>query len=329
MPLYCRNIAAIRLILFLVIVNLIVWVCAFICFRQHPDMIALAFIAWGYGLRHAVDADHLAAIDNVTRKLMQQKTATFCVGAFFSLGHSSIVVLASLVLILSSASLHAHLDWLRLHGSLAGTLVSSFFLLIVAFANLSVLRTLCRTPASDMPPDLISADSKPTGPLSKVLNAIYGLVNKSWHMYLVGFLFGLGFDTATEVGLLGISATAGKTLFSAWSVMLYPLLFTSAMTLIDSLDSLMVTGIYQWAVSMPGRKLTFNKAITAISALLALVVGAAEALNLWAGRVNIQGTFWEVVSYVNTHMGTVGMTILLLLPVTWGIAWSYSVLKNA
>lgn len=311
------------LLLTLVALNLLAWGAAFAAFHHHPTLIAAALLAYGYGLRHAVDADHIAAIDNVTRKLMQQGQRPVSVGAFFSLGHSSIVVLACIAIAATSLAFGARIGWLHQYGATLGTLISSLFLLVMALLNWlifrDVYRIFCRVKRGEtlVEQDVALLVSGSGGVMTRLYRFAFNLVNKSWHMYLVGFLFGLGFDTATEVGLLGISATGATSGMSVWSIMVFPLLFASGMALIDSLDNFVMVGAYGWAFNKPIRKLYYNMTITATSVVIAVVIGGLEGLGLLADKLGLQGGLWRGVEVLNDNLGSVGYAAIVLFVVLW------------
>lgn len=224
------------MVLGLIAANFLAWCWALQAFGDSGALMAASLLAWGYGLRHAVDADHIAAIDNVTRKMMQQGRRPFAVGAWFSLGHSSIVVLASAAIAATATAFSTQMSWLHDTGSVIGTAVSALFLLAMAFINLVILRSVWRSfrawkrgePVSD---EIVSSG----GVMSWLFGKTFRLISRSWQMYLVGFLFGLGFDTATEIGVLGISAAGASSGISVWSIMVFPALFASGMALVDTL----------------------------------------------------------------------------------------------
>ncbi|WON78644.1 HoxN/HupN/NixA family nickel/cobalt transporter [Serratia sp. UGAL515B_01] len=307
-------------------VNLLAWVVAFMAFRHYPALLTAALLAYGYGLRHAVDADHIAAIDNVTRKLMQQGQRPVSVGAFFSLGHSTIVILACAAIAATSLTFGDHMGWLHLYGSTLGTLISSLFLLVMALLNWLIFRDVYRTfrrvkhGEKLIEQDIALITHNTGGVMNRLFSFAFNLVNKSWHMYLIGFLFGLGFDTATEVGLLGISAAGATSGMSVWSIMVFPLLFASGMALIDSLDNFVMIGAYGWAFNKPVRKLYYNMTITASSVVIALVIGGLEGLGLLADKLDLQGNFWRGVEILNSNMGSVGYAAIALFVVLWALS---------
>ncbi|MFS2222665.1 HoxN/HupN/NixA family nickel/cobalt transporter [Pantoea sp. B65] len=312
------------LLLGLVTLNVVAWIWAFALFSQHAGLIAAAVLAYGYGLRHAVDADHIAAIDNVTRKLMQQGQRPIAIGAYFSLGHSSIVVLACVAIAATSLLFGDKIDWLHQYGSTIGTLVSSLFLLLMAMVNAVILRDVWRRfqqVKSGAPfaqyDDLTMHQG---GIMTRLFHFAFKLVNRSWQMYLVGFLFGLGFDTATEIGLLGISAAGASSGMSVWSIMVFPVLFASGMALIDSLDNFVMVGAYGWAFDKPVRKLYYNMTITATSVAVALFIGGLEALGLLADKFDWHQGPWLIIDSLNSNMASVGYGAIAVFIIFWLIS---------
>lgn len=297
--------------------NLLSWVWAAIAFREHPVLLGTALIAYGLGLRHAVDADHIAAIDNSTRKLMQEGQRPVAVGLFFSLGHSAIVLVASLCVTAVSTEIDSRFVAYKDLGATVSTLVSTGFLFAIALLNLFVLKSILQawrsrhanTGQSDVP--------SPLGPLTRLLRPLFLLVSRSWHLFPLGFLFGLGFDTATEVSLLGMSATQAAHGISPWCVLVFPALFSAGMSLIDTLDGHLMLGAYGWAYMKPDRKLAYNFAITATSVLVAVVVGTIEVLGLLQNRFSLHGALWDVASSLGNHFGMLGYTIIGVFLTCW------------
>ena len=303
-------------------VNVGAWLWAFSAFRDHPVLLGTASLAYSFGLRHAFDADHIAAIDNVTRKLMQDGRRPLTVGLYFSLGHSTVVVMLSLVIAVTTAGLQNRFDTLKDVGGLIGTSVSATFLFVIAAANLVVLLGVYRTFQSvkrggrlvEEDVDRLLAGR---GLMGRIFRPVFGIVSRSWHMYPLGLLFGLGFDTATEVGLLGISAAQASQGLSIWSIMVFPALFTAGMTLLDTTDSILMVGAYGWAFVKPIRKLYYNMTITLVSVVVALLVGGIEALGLIADRLKLEGSFWDGVGELNDNFGALGFVIVGLFVVSW------------
>lgn len=306
----------------LIAINVLAWIWAVVAFRNHPLLLGTALLAYGFGLRHAVDADHIAAIDNVTRKLMQEKKRPVAVGFFFSLGHSTVVVLASVAVAITASAMQTRFDHYKEIGGVIGTLVSALFLFAIALMNLIILKSIYsawrhvrnggKYVEDDF--DLLLADR---GFLSRLFRPLFRLITRSWHMYPLGFLFGLGFDTATEIGLLGIAATQASRGLSPWAIMVFPVLFSAGMSLIDTLDGHLMLGAYGWAYLKPIRKIYYNMTITLVSVIVAVVIGGIEALGLIAGQLKLQGPVWDAIGTLNDNFGTLGYIIIGIFVLSW------------
>jgi high-affinity nickel-transport protein len=302
----------------LLVFNLAAWFWALFAFHRYPVLLGTAFLAYSFGLRHAVDADHIAAIDNVTRKLMQEGKRPVAVGFMFSLGHSTIVVVGSIAIAATALALQHRIDAARNIGEVIGTLVSTFFLFGIAIANLLVLQSIYRAfrrvrrgePYVEEDFDLLLGSR---GFLARLFRPVFRMIRSSWHMYPLGVLFGLGFDTATEIGLLGISAAEASKGLSLWSVLVFPALFAAGMSLIDTTDNILMLGAYGWAFVKPIRKLYYNMTITFVS----VAVGSIEALGLLAGQFHLKGTFWDLVHKLNENFGMLGYLIVGLFAMSW------------
>jgi high-affinity nickel-transport protein len=260
------------LLLLLAALNAGAWFVLLGAAHRYPLLLALGATAFVLGMRHAVDPDHIAAIDGVTRKLMHAGRRPVAVGLFFSLGHSSIVFALSLLVAIFGVMLKQRFPALESAGTLVGTSVSAFFLLIIAAANLAVLLDILRGNARG------NAEMPGGGMLSRLLRPAMQTVTQSWHMYPLGMLFGLGFDTATEIALLGISAASAAGGMPIVYILLLPLLFTAAMSLVDTAEGIAVLGMYGWAYVNPARKILYNLNMTLISVLIAAGAGGAQAL---------------------------------------------------
>ena len=312
----------------LFLANVAAWIWAIVAFHDFPLLLGTAALAYSFGLRHAFDADHIAAIDNVTRKLMQEGRRPVGVGLFFSLGHSTIVVGLSIAIAVTATALQSHFDAFKNVGAVVGTLVSALFLFAIALANIFVLIAVYRTfrtvknggrfVEEDL--DLALANR---GLLGRLFRRFFKLVERSWQMYPLGILFGLGFDTATEVGLLGISATQASQGLSIWSIMVFPALFTAGMTLIDATDSILMLGAYGWAFVKPIRKLYYNLTITAVSVVVAVIVGGLEALNLIGDQLGLTvgGGFWGAIRSLNDNFGMLGYLIVGIFIIAWIVSY--------
>ena len=306
----------------LLAINLGAWSWAVIAFCHYPVLLGTAFVAYSFGLRHAVDADHIAAIDNVTRKLMQDGKRPVAIGFMFSLGHSTVVILGSAAIAGTALALQHQVDALRSIGSIVGTLVSAFFLFAIAVVNLIVLRSVYQSfvrvrrgePYAEEDFNMLLGDR---GFLARLFRPMFGMIRRSWHMYPLGFLFGLGFDTATEIGLLGISAAEASKGMSFLAILVFPVLFAAGMSLIDTTDNILMLGAYGWAFVKPIRKLYYNLTITCVSVIVALIVGGIEALGLFAVHFHLQGGFWKVLALLNENFGTLGYVIVGVFTLSW------------
>lgn len=316
----------------LIAFNVAAWIWAAYFSQEFPMLLGIAALAYSLGLRHAFDADHIAAIDNVTRKLMQQGKRPIGVGLFFSLGHATIVVGLTIVIAVTATALHGDFASFKTIGGVVGSLVSSLFLLTIAFANALVLHSLYKTfrvvrnggrfVEEDL--DLALANR---GAMGRLFRGFFRVIEQSWQMYPLGLLFGLGFDTATEVGLLGISATQASQGLPVWHILVFPALFTAGMTFLDTTDNLLMIGAYGWASMKPIRKLYYNLTITAVSILVAVIVGGVEALNFIGDRLGLTegGGFWGLVGSINDNFDILGAIIVGAFAFSWLV--SYGVYK--
>jgi high-affinity nickel-transport protein len=305
--------------------NLGAWGWALSAFASRPTLLGTALLAWVLGLRHAVDADHIAAIDNVVRKLMQRGRRPLAVGFYFSLGHSTVVVLASAVLAFATVALKAHMASFKIVGGVVGAAVSAGFLLLIAVVNIVILvgawrqfRQVSSSGVADT--ESLEALFAGQGVLARMIKPLFRLVTRSWHMYLLGFLFGLGFDTATEVGLLGLSASQATLGVSPGTVLVFPALFTAGMALVDTLDSVMMVGAYGWAFVNPIRKLWYNLTMTAASVAVAVLIGGVEALGLFADRFELAGGFWSIITALNHDLADFGFLVIGAFAAVWGVS---------
>jgi high-affinity nickel-transport protein len=303
--------------------NLGAWGWAFLEFGRDPVLLGTAFLAYGFGLRHAVDADHIAAIDTVTRKMLHQGRQALGVGFFFSLGHSTVVVAVSVAVAFATNLYQHHVEGMHRLGGVVGTLISAGFLFAMALANLAVFWSVFmrfRRARSGQP--VAAGDVERLmdggGILARLFRPLFRIVARSWHMYPLGVLFGLGFDTATEIGLLGISAAEGARGLSIGAMLVFPALFTAGMSLVDTTDSLLMLKAYGWAFANPFRKLYYNMTVTLMSALVALVIGGIEALGMIGDEVGFSGGLWGLTKSAAAHFGVIGYAIIALFLAVWG-----------
>jgi high-affinity nickel-transport protein len=307
--------------LVLAILNVGAWLWAFIAFHDKSAMLGVSLVVYGLGLRHAVDADHIAAIDNVTRKLMQDHQRPVSVGFFFAMGHSSVVIIAAAAVAVA-ATLLGSFDSIKSVGAIIGTSVSALFLLLIAAMNIVIFAGIYRSyrrvrgggayVGEDL--DILLNNS---GLLARVFRPAFKLVTKSWHMYPLGFLFGLGFDTATEVAVFGVSAAQAAKGVDFAAIMVFPALFAAGMSLVDTTDGVMMLGAYDWAFVKPMRKLYYNMTITLVSIVIALLIGGIEALGLVGDQLGLKGGFWTLIGSLNDNFNNLGFVIIGVFLATW------------
>jgi high-affinity nickel-transport protein len=310
---------------FLFLFNAVSWIWAVIAFHGHPVLLGTAFLAYSLGLRHAVDADHIAAIDNVTRKMMQAGTRPVAVGFMFSLGHSTIVLVGAAAIAGTALTLQDRIATIKTVGGVIGTLVSAVFLLAIAIVNMIVLGSIYRAFVSVRSGGSYQAEDFDIllgnrGCLSRIFCPISRMISRSWQMYPLGVLFGLGFDTATEIGLLGISAAEASKGLSFNSILIFPVLFAAGMSLVDTTDNILMLGAYGWAFVKPVRKLYYNMTITCVSAIVALAIGGIEALGLLVGQFHLKGRFWALVAHLNDSFGELGYAIVGFFALSWVVS---------
>ncbi|WP_158804413.1 HoxN/HupN/NixA family nickel/cobalt transporter [Acidisoma sp. L85] len=304
------------------VVNIGAWIWAFAAFHGQPFLLTTGLLAYGFGLRHAVDADHIAAIDNVTRKLMQEGKRPVSVGLFFALGHSTVVVVVAAAVAATAAALEGRFAAWKSVGGFLSTGVSALFLFLIAAMNIVILQGVWRTFRHvrhggryvDEDFDLLL---NKRGLLARLFRPAFSLVTSSWHMLPIGLLFGLGFDTATEVSLLGISAHEVAKGLSLWSVLVFPALFAAGMCLVDSTDGVLMLGAYEWAFVKPIRKLYYNLTITLVSIAVAVLIGGIEVLGLLAGQFELRGPIWRAVERLNGNFSNLGFAIIGVFFAGW------------
>ncbi len=306
----------------LILANVAAWAWALVAFHDQPVLLGTALLAWSLGLRHAVDADHIAAIDNVTRKLMQAGRRSVTVGLFFALGHSAVVALVVAGLAVATPLLGGRLESFREIGGLVGTLASALFLFAIAIVNLVILRSLWRIfrrvrAGGRYAEEDLDAVLRDGGFLVRLCRPLFGLITRPWHMLLLGFLFGLGFDTATEVALLGLAASQSAHGLPLWSVLVFPALFAAGMSLVDTADGALMAGAYGWAFVKPVRKLYYNLTITSVSVVVAVAVGSIEVFGLLRERLGSSGAFWDTITRLNDNADSLGFAIIGVFVSIW------------
>ncbi len=296
------------------------------------SIVGLAVTAYTLGLRHAFDADHISAIDNTTRKLMAEGQRPLSVGFWFSLGHSTVVFGLAGLFAVGVRSLGGQVrdssSLLHSVGGLIGTGVSGGFLYLIAGLNLAVLWRIVQVfreaRHGRFDETRLEAELDARGFMNRLFGRFTKAICRPWQMYAVGVLFGLGFDTATEVSLLFLAAgTAGAGL-PVYTTLALPVLFAAGMSLLDTLDGSFMNFAYQWAFSEPARKVFYNLVITGLSVAVALVIGTVELAGLVAHEVRARGWFWSWLENIN--MSALGLVIGAMFVATWLLAllvWRY------
>ncbi|GBE00647.1 MAG TPA: HoxN/HupN/NixA family nickel/cobalt transporter [Nitrospirae bacterium] len=291
------------------------------------SLLGIGALAYWFGLRHAFDADHIAAIDNVTRKLRQSGQKPVAVGFFFSLGHSTVVILLSLGLVLAIRATKSNMPFLEHWGKTIGTMVSAGFLTLIGLLNLVIFYKLWQSFKNYKSNGVINNEEleellNKRGFISRIFRFFYHYIDRSWKMYPVGFLFGLGFDTATEVAVLGISAAMAQSgNLPIWSIMIFPLLFTAGMSLLDSSDGVIMLKAYDWAMVDAIRKIFFNMTITGASVFVALLIGTIEWVQVISSHFGWNGS---VFIFLNTlDFAILGVFVVGFMLFIWFLAYLY------
>jgi len=284
-------------------------------------------LAYGFGLRHAFDADHISAVDDSTRFIIQRGKHPLGVGFFFSLGHSTIVFLLSLGLAIAARAVQSHIPTLQTYGSVIGATVSGTFLWIVGLLNLTILLGIVKV-YRDMKRGTYNREHleellTQRGFMNRLLGSRFrNFISSSWQMYPIGVLFGLGFDTATEIGLLGITAGAATTAHGeggrslpVLGILALPILFAAGMSLMDTTDGVFMAKAYRWAFTSPLRKVYYNMTTTGLSVFVALAIGTIEYLQVVSSQLNIDNPFFNWLN--NLDFETLGYGIVAIFLFTW------------
>jgi high-affinity nickel-transport protein len=306
--------------------NALIWAWALIALAGRPALLGTALLAYVLGLRHAVDADHIASIDNVVRKLMQEGKRPFSVGLFFSLGHSLAIALAVAAIAAAAFALEGRFLQFKSIGSVIGTGASAFFLLAIAGINLVILRGVWRSFRRARRGEIVAEQElnlllSGRGFLARIFRPLFRMVSRSWQMFPIGFLFGLGFDTATEISLFTVAASQASGGMTFGTIMIFPALFTAGMTLLDTTDSVLMVGAYGWAFLNPIRKIWYNLTITAVSVAVALLIGGIEALSLIADKLGLEGAFWNMIGNLNAGVANFGYLVVGIFLASWAVSY--------
>ena len=310
----------------LLVVTAIGFSAAFVIGKIAVVLGGLGIVAYVFGLRHGVDADHIAAIDNTTRKLMQEGKRPYTVGMWFSLGHSTVVVALIIGLIFATRAITTNIPALQSTGAIVGTLVSGSFLWIIGFINAvivigiyKIFQTLKQGKLNQEELDNLLENR---GFMNRFFRPLFRVINKPWHIYPVGVLFGLGFDTASEVALIAISVGIGvSTSIPIYYILILPLLFTCGMVTVDTADGVAMRVAYGWAFLNPIRKIYYNLTVTVISVLVAWAIGTIELLQVLSTELNLSGLFWSWLNTINFEM--IGFGIIGIFIMSWLISFGY------
>ena len=292
----------------------------------HPALVGLGLAAYMFGLRHAFDADHIAAVDDTVRYLMQKGKRPLGIGFFFSLGHSTVVLLLAVGIAFSAVAIKEHLPAMKDVGSLVGGSVSGLFLWIIGILNLMVLLDILEVWRQARKGAHSHTHLEQLLLQRGLLNRLFGgglqkLLNHSWQMYPLGLLFGLGFDTASEIGLLAMTAGASTGDLPIGAVLSLPILFAAGMSVMDTTDGVLMSKAYDWAFLNPLRKIFYNIVTTSLSIVVALLIGTIELLQVFIHLLDLQGGVFDAVRAVD--FGLLGYAIVGLFLTGWllSMAW--------
>jgi high-affinity nickel-transport protein len=305
------------------LLHLLGWGLVLYYSTSHPVLGGLGALAYTFGLRHAFDADHIAAIDNTTRKFQQEGRQPLGTGFFFSLGHSTIVFALATGLAVAAQTVNSDIPSFQEYGGYVGASVSGSFLLIIGILNLLVLHDIWLI-ARGMRLGRFDEQELEARLLDRgFMNRFFvgraaRLIRKSWHMYPLGLLFGLGFDTASEVGLLAITAGVATGHVPFLAIVALPILFAAGMSLMDTADGVFMAKAYGWAFSSPVRKVFYNLTVTSLSVFVALAVGTVELLQVVSGKLGLDGGFWAWLESLDFQ--ALGYVIVGLFVLTWAVA---------
>ena len=291
--------------------------------RRNPALAGLGSLAYTFGLRHAFDADHIAAIDNTTRKFLQDGKRSMGVGFFFSLGHSTIVFSLAAGLAIATSTVNSRIPGLQGVGGYVGASVSGTFLLLIGLLNLLVLLDVLgvfrQLKQGRYDEQKLEDALQNQGLMSRFfLRRVGDRIDTSWKMYPLGVLFGLGFDTATEIGLLALAAGVATHHVPFLAIISLPLIFAAGMSLMDTADGAFMSHAYGWAFSNPLRKIYYNITVTSLSIAVAVVIGTIELLQVAAAKLSLEGGFWAFLDQLD--FGRIGYVVVGLFVATWAFS---------
>jgi high-affinity nickel-transport protein len=291
--------------------------------RVHPALAGMGFLAYVLGLRHAFDADHIVAIDTTVRKLVQQRRDPLGVGFYFSLGHSTVVFLMALAMALVTRWTQHGFPHLKAIGALVGTTVSGGFLLLIGLINLfiwiEIYLIFQKMRRGEHDAQALEHLLLSRGMVARFAGPLFRMIDRSWQVYPVGFLFGLGFDTASEIGLLALAAGAAVTAIPLAEILALPILFAAGMSLMDTSDGVFMTTAYRWALATPLRKIYYNLTVTGLSVVAALVVGVIELAQVLTKEMGVSTGFGKWLQALD--FGAIGYLLAGLFVVAWSFSY--------
>jgi nickel/cobalt transporter (NiCoT) family protein len=321
---------------FIAVLHIVGWTLLIVASRHHYAVgsskmlgVGTGVLAYTLGLRHAFDADHIAAIDNTTRKFMSEGRRPMSTGFWFSLGHSSVVFALTVLLGLGAKALGNQVrdshSSLHHYGGLVGTVVSGSFLYLIAILNLIILvgivRLFVQMRQGRFDDSELEKHLNARGFMMRFFGPVARSIDAPWKMYPLGVLFGLGFDTATEVAFLVLAGTSVAAGLPLWAILSLPILFAAGMSLLDTIDGSFMNFAYGWAFSKPVRKVYYNIAITGLSVFVALYIGTLELLQVLAGQLHLRGGLWSFAAHFDINRA--GFTIVGIFVAVWVVALGY------
>lgn len=306
----------------LIVYNILAWEELFRLSHVDAALLPLGVLAFVLGLKHAADADHIAAIDNTTRKLMNDGQRPIGVGFYFSLGHSTVVFVLVMGLAIATGLMQHDIKAVENLSGIIGTGISAAFLYFIAVVNLIVLMGIYdafrQMQRGTFDREQLEELLAQRGFMNRLFGRLFATIRRSYQMYYVGLLFGLGFDTTSEMMVIGMAALAATRHMPLEYIVILPMLFAGGMTLLDTTDGIVMLSAYQWAFQNPIRKVYYNMVITTISVAIALLVGTIELLQVVATEMAWKGVFWNTLQ--NLSFGTIGFVIIGILLISWGVA---------
>ena len=293
---------------------------------SYAVLAGLGVVAYVLGLRHGVDADHIAAIDNTTRKLMHEGKRPLTVGTWFSLGHSTVVVALIVALTVATRALVNDLPALRSMGLIFGTLLSGAFLFVIGLVNVVIVWEIYRIfrglKEQKLDGPQLEAALSGRGLINRYFGRLLKVVKEPWQLYPIGVLFGLGFDTASEVALIAISVGVSAAMsVPVWMILVLPLMFTCGMVLVDTSDGISMIFVYGWAFLKPIRKVYYNLTVTVISVLVAFLIGGVEMAQAISGEMHLSGGFWSLMNALDFE--TLGYAVVAIFVLSWLVSVAY------